>query len=1210
MRRLSFLALLLVSLVAAPAPASAQDPYEADVRFPSQGDDFVLALPPTVGRAGDTILGVRTLPLPRVDDVAIRLVLQQNRLQDRPECALELDVAINDVPLGTLVLESGELTADVFLVAAEEVLGVPSGEDFSYDLLLSVAAEQPDDCGFVEPVLGRSIWHMEVEDPPGNARPRATIPEDYTVSEGDSVEVAVEASDPEGDALTIGWDLDGDGDFGDAEGETAVFDAAALDGPAEHTIYVRVEDEGGAVRVVEGLVTVANVPPAFDDEVVPETIAAWDHLYTFTPRAIEPSPLDELTYTLLRRPQGMTVDEATGVVQWTPAEADVDAMFTIRLKVEDDDAGADVLEWDVQVVMDPNVPWVHAGEDRSLDPGCIELTCAGNDPRDRPLRYHWEMVRGPVEAVFADPDQQTATVVVSMAGDYTFSCVATEEVAEEEEPLTSPPDTVVISVRNLPPAADPGFSVYGKVRQRVTLDGRRSIDPNGDGLRFRWEQVRGAPVRISGITNAITSFYPEETDIYCFTLSAQDGGGAESPPAEVCVVVDEPGDPARCLEDRDCRGQRCIPVAGEEFGRCDPFTDPDTNPVASAGEDRWALVDDRVTLRGMRSYDPDSGQAFLEDYIWRQTCGPVDANLEGLGTMAPSFVAGTPGRYCFSLEVVDADDHHSLPDEVQVIVESPENRAPRADGGPGRAAFLGDQVILDGSASWDPDGDELTYRWEQLRGSPLTLDDPTAAQAGFCAAVTGIYQFQLVVSDGDIEGLPAEVWVTVTHPSNAAPVAKAGTTFIVETDDGDPENLASRAVLDGRQSFDPDAPDFLRDPQKYLKFQWIQTGGLPVDLQLPFTRRPWLRTRRWGLYTFRLFALDSWPEADDDEAGFEPAPEGWLPAWSLPSDVTIVVNDPPGTAGGNSVPVADAGRDVDCLLGEDCYLDGSRSADADGDELTYAWLQLRGVPVGLLEPNTARPHFPADELGEWRFQLAVADPYITSLPDEVLVRIRPNDNVAPVCRAGRDTNVRPATEVVLNGCGSLDSNGDELEYTWTQVAGPDVVITLGEGGDACKGYFTVSEDATAGTEYTFELAATDNRSECEPDQVTIGVVVPAVCDAEADPVVCQCADGGRGRRQCRADGSGWTDCEDCQIPPACPAGETVSCRCNDTAWGDRTCLDDGSGYTECTNCTAGEGEGETDDGGGDEGCSVAGGAGTMHLLVAMGLSMLALGLRR
>jgi len=1208
MRRLSLMALLLLSLLA--APAAAQVPYEAEVRFPSQGDDFVLALPPTVGRAGDTMLGVRTLPLARVDDVDIRLVLQQNRLQERDECALELDVAINDVPFGTVILQPGELTADAFLQAPEDVLGEVVGEEFTYSLLLSVAADQPEDCGFVEPVLGRSIWHMEIEDPPGNARPRAAIPQEYSVLEGQTVEVEVVASDPEETELTIGWDLDGDEDFGDAEGSTAVFDATALDGPAEHNFWVRVEDEGGAVRIVEGLVTVENVPPAFDEEVLPETIAAQDVLYTFAPQAIEPSPLDELTYTLLRRPQGMTVDEASGVVQWTPGEADVDAMFTIRLKVEDDDGGADVLEWDVQVVMDPNVPWVHAGEDRAVDPGCLEITCAGNDPRGRPLRYHWEMVRGPEDAVFADPDQQTATVVVSLAGDYTFSCVATEDVPDEEDPLTSPPDTVVITVNNLPPVADPGFSVYGKVRQRVTLDGRRSMDPNGDGLRFRWEQVRGANVRISGITNPITSFYPEETDIYCFTLSAQDGGGAESEPAEVCVVVDEPGDPARCLEDRDCRQDRCIPVAGEEFGRCDPFTDPDTNPVASAGEDQWALVGDLVTLRGMRSYDPDSGQPFLEDYIWRQTCGPVDVDLEDLGTPAPHFTAGSAGRYCFTVEVVDGDSHHSLPDEVQVVVESPDNKAPRAEAGEGHAVHLGDQVTLDASGSWDPDGDELTYQWLQLRGNPAPLDNPAGVQASFCAAVPGIYQFQLIVSDGDVEGLPAEVWVTVTHPSNDAPVAKAGTTFIVQTDDGDPENLASRAVLDGRQSFDPDAPEWLRDPQKYLKFQWIQTGGLPVDLQLPFTRRPWFRTRRWGLYTFRLFALDSWPEVDDDEPGFVAPAEDWLPAWSLPSDVTIVVNDVPGAAG-NSVPAADAGRDVDCLLGEDCYLDGTRSTDADGDELRFAWLQLRGVPVGLQDADTARPYFPADELGEWRFELKVSDPYVTSLPDVVLVRIRSNDNVAPICRAGRDTDVRPGTEVVLNGCGSLDANGDELVYTWTQVAGPDVDLTLGEDLDACKAYFTVPGDVAPNSEFTFELIANDGRTDCEPSQVTIQAVVAQVCDPEGEAVVCQCAAGGRGHRRCQDDGLGWTDCEDCQIPPVCVAGETRSCRCDGDAWGDQTCAEDGSGYSECANCTGGgEGEGEGEGGGGDEGCSVAGGPGAVHLLWALGLSMMALALRR
>ena len=64
----------------------------------------------------------------------------------------------------------------------------------------------------------------------------------YTVAEGSSVAVAATGGDADGDALTYAWDLDNDGDFDDATGQTASFSAATIDGPASRTVRVRVSD--------------------------------------------------------------------------------------------------------------------------------------------------------------------------------------------------------------------------------------------------------------------------------------------------------------------------------------------------------------------------------------------------------------------------------------------------------------------------------------------------------------------------------------------------------------------------------------------------------------------------------------------------------------------------------------------------------------------------------------------------------------------------------------------------------------------------------------------------------------------------------------------------------------------------------------------------------------------------------------------------------
>ena len=59
--------------------------------------------------------------------------------------------------------------------------------------------------------------------------------------------------------------------------------------------------------------------------------------------------------------------------------------------------------------------------------------------------------------------------------------------------------------------------------------------------------------------------------------------------------------------------------------------------------------------------------------------------------------------------------------------------------------------MLNGSGSHDPDGDNLTYFWEQLSGAPVSISNPTSERASFTAPSTSsshILEFQLTVSDG------------------------------------------------------------------------------------------------------------------------------------------------------------------------------------------------------------------------------------------------------------------------------------------------------------------------------------------------------------------------------------------------------------------------------------------------------------------------------
>ncbi len=106
------------------------------------------------------------------------------------------------------------------------------------------------------------------------------------------------------------------------------------------------------------------------------------------------------------------------------------------------------------------------------------------------------------------------------------------------------------------------------------------------------------------------------------------------------------------------------------------------------------------------------------------------------------------------------DDTRTSAEQMKILlaengypVESVRNErsSPAADAGPDRDAEPGKPVMLDGSASSDPDGDISTYLWEQTEGMPVNLSDTSAIQPEFTAPAAGtegtVLTFQLTVTD-------------------------------------------------------------------------------------------------------------------------------------------------------------------------------------------------------------------------------------------------------------------------------------------------------------------------------------------------------------------------------------------------------------------------------------------------------------------------------
>ncbi|WP_368528937.1 glycosyl hydrolase family 18 protein [Enterobacter cloacae] len=111
-------------------------------------------------------------------------------------------------------------------------------------------------------------------------------------------------------------------------------------------------------------------------------------------------------------------------------------------------------------------------------------------------------------------------------------------------------------------------------------------------------------------------------------------------------------------------------------------------------------------------------------------------------------------------------------------------------------------VTLDGSASTDPDGDALTYKWTQISGPSVTLTNSTKAKASFSVgAVTSNQTLAFRLTVTDVKGLSSTADVQVVNKApkaNQAPVVnqmqnvtlEAGQTYALNVQAADPDGDA------------------------------------------------------------------------------------------------------------------------------------------------------------------------------------------------------------------------------------------------------------------------------------------------------------------------------------------------------------------------------------------------------------------------------------
>ena len=152
-----------------------------------------------------------------------------------------------------------------------------------------------------------------------------------------------------------------------------------------------------------------------------------------------------------------------------------------------------------------------------------------------------------------------------------------------------------------------------------------------------------------------------------------------------------------------------------------------------------AKAGEKVTLNGANSYDPNGSQI---TYLWSLLAIPAGVGIPVItnpNSSHPTFVSDEAGQYVVSLVVSDGSlKSDTSITTIKVTAQNFEtNLAPVANAGSKISAPIG-EVTLDGTASFDADGNRLTYKWYLVSkpdGSKADLTSKVAAKpnsSGHC----------------------------------------------------------------------------------------------------------------------------------------------------------------------------------------------------------------------------------------------------------------------------------------------------------------------------------------------------------------------------------------------------------------------------------------------------------------------------------------------
>ncbi len=363
----------------------------------------------------------------------------------------------------------------------------------------------------------------------------------YTVVEGSSLVLAGTASDPGGDALSLGWDLNADGNYTDVIGAapTVPWSTLATLGLGSHALSFVAVDAEGASSIATTTVTITSTPP---------TAAAGGPYAINEGQAVQlvgtggSTAGRALTYAWDLNADGQFNDAvgASPSVSWAILHSlglGVGA-HTVSLRVTDDlsataDASAQLVIADVATI-------ISAGGPYAISEGSpLSLAALATDPGIDTFVYSWDLNADGIftDATGSNPVVSWQTLVNLGLTNGTHQLAVTVGSASA---LTQ------VIVTNLPPVVSIG-GPYAAATDTVMTVSATATDPGNDALTFAWDlNNNGSFSDATGATVTLSSAQLAALGAGEHTISVRvtDTEGASATAVGLLVLSSPTGTPA------------------------------------------------------------------------------------------------------------------------------------------------------------------------------------------------------------------------------------------------------------------------------------------------------------------------------------------------------------------------------------------------------------------------------------------------------------------------------------------------------------------------------------------------------------------------------------------------------------------------------------------------------------------------------------------